>query len=192
MIYTIAWCLWHILRIISFPLKIRGKENTPQQGAFILASNHLSYLDPMTIGGCFPRRISYMAKESLFKNKIFAFILNSVGAFPVKKETGDIGAIKEALKRLKMGCPLVLFPEGTRISTQKQNYPGVAFIAAKSGVPVVPVCIQGSDQVLPSGKKFLRRRPVSVSFGKPQVYAKENSYQEIADCIMKEIHSLYG
>ena len=190
MIYPIAWVIWNILRAISFPLKIHGKKNIPKHGAFILASNHLSYADPNIVGGCLARRLSYMAKESLFRNKFFGFILTQVGAFPVKRETGDIGAIKEALKRLKLGCPLLLFPEGTTMSTHKQNYPGVAFIAAKSGVPVVPVYVKGSDQVLPLGRKFFRRRPVSVTFGKSQIYSKESSYQEIADRIMREIQSL--
>ena len=188
MIYGIAWVIWEILRTLAFPLKVQGRENVPAQGACIFASNHLSYLDPMIIGGCFSRYISYMAKDSLFKNKVFAFFLKGVGAFPVKRESSDIGAIKEALKRLKAGCPLVLFPEGTRLTSQKEIHPGVAFIAAKSGAPVVPVYIKGSDQVLPPGAKFLRRFPVSVSFGPPKIYSKETSYEEVADRIMKEIY----
>lgn len=192
MIYGIAWVIWNFLRILSFPLQVQGKENVPQKGAVIFASNHLSYLDPMIIGGCFPRYISYMAKDSLFKNKVFAFFLNGVGAFPVKRESADIGAIKEAFARLKSGSPLVLFPEGSRLSSQKETHPGIALIAAKSGVPVVPVYLEGSDRVLPPGAKFLRRRRVSVSFGSPRIYSKETSYEEIADCIMQEIHSCQG
>ncbi len=188
MIYGIAWVIWKILRTLSFPLKVQGKGNVPRGGAFILASNHLSYLDPMIIGECFPRYISYMAKESLFKNKLFAFFLNGVGAFPVKRETADIGAIKEALKRLKAGCPLVLFPEGTRLTSRKEIHPGAALIAVKSGVPVVPVYLKGSNRVLAPGAQFLRRSSVSISFGPPKVYSKENSYEEIAHRIMKEIH----
>lgn len=190
MIYGIAWVIWEILRALSFPLKVQGKENVPRKGAFILASNHLSYLDPMIVGGCFPRYISYMAKDSLFKNKLFAFLLNGVGAFPVKRETADIGAIKEALKRLKAGSPLVLFPEGTRLASQKEIHPGVAFIAAKSGIPVVPVYLKGSNRVLPPGAKFLRRFPVSVSFGLPKIYSKEISYEKIAGRIIEDIYSM--
>ena len=192
MIYGIAWVLWEILRTLSFPLKVQGKENVPAKGACLFASNHLSYLDPMIIGGCFPRYISYLAKDSLFKNKVFAFFLNGVGAFPVKRESADTGAIKEALKRLKAGCPLVLFPEGTRLTPQKEIHPGVALIAVKSGVPVVPVYLKGSDQVLPPGAQFLRRRPVGVSFGPPKIYSKETSYDEITDQIMKEIYLMKG
>lgn len=190
MIYGIAWVLWEIFQTLSFPLKVLGKENVPREGVCIFASNHSSYLDPMIIGGCFPRYISYMAKDSLFKNKLFGFLLNGVGAFPVKRDSADIGAIKEALKRLKKGFPLVVFPEGTRLASQKEVHPGVAFIAAKSGIPVVPVYIKGSDQVLPPGAKFLKRCLVSISFGPPKIYSKENSYEEIADQIMREIHLL--
>lgn|SRR3990167_1512410 len=190
MIYGIAWVLWEIFRTLSFPLKVQGKENVPRKGACIFASNHSSYLDPMIIGGCFPRYISYMAKDSLFRNKLFAFLLNGVGAFPVKRDSADIGAIKEALKRLKKGFPLVVFPEGTRLSSQKEIHSGVAFIAAKSGIPVIPVYIKGSDRVLPPGAKFLRRLPVSVSFGSPKIYSKEISYEEIADRIVEDIYSM--
>ena len=188
--YGIAWVIWKILSGLAFPLKLYGKGNVPSKGVFIFASNHLSYLDPMIIGGCFPRRISYMAKDSLFKNKLFAFFLKKVGAFPVKRESADIAAVKEALKRLKAGCPLVLFPEGTRLSSKKQIHPGVALIAVKSGVPVVPVYLKGSDQVLPPGAKFLRRRPVSIFFGQPKIYSKQISYDEIADQILRKINSL--
>ena len=188
MIYGIAWVIWKILRTLSFPLKVQGKENVPAKGACIFASNHLSYLDPMIIGGCFPRRVSYLAKDSLFKNKLFGFFLNGVGAFPVKRDTADIGAIKEALKRLKAGCPLVLFPEGTRLTSQKEIQAGVALIAVKSGVPVVPVYLKGSNQVLPPGAKFLKRCPVSVTFGAPKIYSKEISYPKIAAQIMQEIY----
>lgn len=187
MIYGIAWILWKIFRTLSFPLKVLGKENVPRKGACIFASNHSSYLDPMIIGGCFPRYISYMAKDSLFKNKLFAFFLNGVGAFPVKRDSADISAIKEALKRLKKGFPLVVFPEGTRLSSQKEIHSGAAFIAAKSGIPVIPVYIKGSDRVRPPGAKFLKRYPVSVSFGLPKIYSKEISYEEIAKQIMQEI-----
>lgn len=192
MIYGIAWVIWNFLRILSFPLQVQGKENVPRKGAVIFASNHLSYLDPMIIGGCFPRYISYLAKDALFKNKVFAFFLNGVGAFPVKRDSADIGAVKEALKRLRAGSPLVLFPEGTRLTSQKETHPGIAFIAAKSGIPVVPVYLHGSNQVLPAGAKFPRHHPVSVFFGTPRIYSKETSYEEIADCIMQEIHSCQG
>ena len=188
MIYGIAWVIWKILRTLSFPVKVQGKENVPAKGVCIFASNHLSYLDPMIIGERFPRYISYMAKDSLFKNKVFAFFLNGVGAFPVKRESSDIGAIKEALKRLRAGSPLVLFPEGTRLTSQKEIHPGIALIAVKSGVPVVPVYLQGSDHVLAPGAQFLKRHPVSVSFGPSKIYSKEISYDEIADQIMKEIY----
>ncbi len=190
MIYWIAWILWNFIRNATFPLTVHGRENIPRQGAFILASNHLSNLDPMIIGGTFPRALSYMAKDSLFKNGIFRFFLGKVGAFPVKRDSPDKAALKEALNRLQQKIPLVVFPEGTRHLTQKQSHPGVAFLAVKSGVPVIPVFIKGSDRAMPPGSRFPRRAAVYVIFGKPRVYFKSMPYENTAKEILREIYAL--
>lgn len=177
---------------IYYPITVIGYHNLPQNSSYILASNHLSNMDPMLIGLSCRRRISYLAKEELFKNKIFAWILYHVGAFPVKRESADIGAIKEAIKRLKQGCPLVIFPEGTRqpVTDKNEVHSGISLIAVKSGVPVVPVLIKNSDKVMPKGDKFLKRNEVIITFGQPKRYTKGDSYPQIVAKIMAEISSL--
>src|SRR3989338_365801 len=114
MVYWIAHVLFVIVSKLIFPIKVKGREYIPAQNSFILASNHLSNLDPMILGLASRRRLSYIAKESLFKNKIFGVILHQVGAFPIKREAADFRAIRETLRRLKKGSPIVIFPEGTR------------------------------------------------------------------------------
>ena len=131
-----------------------------------------------------------MARDTLFKNKAFSFLLRQVGAFPVKRESSDTKAIKEALKRLKNQLPVVLFPEGTRLSSQKKIQPGVGLIAVKSGVPVIPAFIDGPDKVLPPGARFFQRHPVIVVMGKPRIYSREDSYQHIAEEIVQDIYSM--
>src|SRR5437762_2318878 len=114
MIYWIVYFFTKLLSFFFFPVEIHDRKNVPQRGAFLLASNHVSYLDPMILGITTGRRLNYMAKDSLFKNKVFGFVLPRLGAFPIKRKTADTGALKECFRRIREGGPLLLFPEGTR------------------------------------------------------------------------------
>ncbi|MFA5060386.1 MAG: lysophospholipid acyltransferase family protein [Candidatus Omnitrophota bacterium] len=192
MFYSIAHIIFAIISKIFFPIKVSGLENIPSQGSFIFASNHLSNLDPMILGLASGRRLNYMAKQSLFENKFFARVLNWVGAFPVKRESMDIGAVKEAIARLKAGGGLVIFPEGTRKALQKADevLPGVGFLAVKSGAKVIPVFIKGSDVVLPPRAKALKRAAVDVVFGKSVHYSSKEPYENIASRIMEQIQEI--
>ncbi len=192
MFYWVGYFFWLLVSTIFFPIHPIGRENLPRKGAFILASNHESNLDPMIVGLCCSVRLSYMAKNSLFKNKFFAFVLHHVGAFPVKRDKSDVGAIKEAMKRLKAGCSLLLFPEGTRKKNTavSEPYPGIGLIAVKSALPVIPVHINGSQEVLPHGSVFPRRHRVTVIFGKPCKFSPDASYHEISQMIMRDIQNL--
>lgn len=178
---------------LLFPCDVRGRENLPR-GGFIFASNHVSNLDPMLIGISSRRRLSYMAKDSLFKDKFFRFILYQVGAFPIKRGAADVGALREALKRLKRGCPVVVFPEGTRRkdngSEAAKVQSGIGFLAVKSGLPVVSVFIDGAQKVLPPGARFPRRHRIQVRFSEPVTYAPQDSYPRVAEQVLSQIHSL--
>ncbi len=178
---------------LFFPLKILGTENIPKAGGFILASNHLSNIDPFVVGlAAQPRWLTYMAKDSLFQNKIFGYILSKCGAFPLKRENRDIGAMKGALKRLKSGYGLLVFPEGTRRRQNHQNefLPGVGFLAIKSGVPIIPVLVKDTDKVLPPGGRWLSRSKVEVHFGLPIIPALSESYESITNRVMDSVDLL--
>ncbi|MBN1869955.1 MAG: 1-acyl-sn-glycerol-3-phosphate acyltransferase [Candidatus Omnitrophica bacterium] len=192
MIYWIAYYIIKLIGQIFSPRTVVGKEHLPQKGGFILASNHKSNLDPFLIGLCFNRRISYMTKASLFKNPILRFLLHHVEAFPVRRGASDVRALRESLRRLKRGLPLVVFPEGTRQGSGRESkmYPGIGFLAVKGGVPVIPVRIDGSEKVLPPKTRFPKRGRVTVSFGKPLDYSSDLLYTEIVTSIMREIESL--
>ncbi len=164
--------LYHALRffvIAAFTLvarvRIRGRDNIPKNGAFILASNHLSWTDIPLIPCHLPRRVVYMAKEEYFVSKIKWFV-RFLGAFPVKRGEGDRQALRAAEAQLKKGNILGIFPEGTRSRTQTmaKAHPGMGMIALRSGVPVVPVAVWGSENVLK--KPFAR---ATVSYGTPIV-----------------------
>lgn len=130
---------------IFFRVEVDGKENIPTDEAFVVCSNHTSNLDPPLLGACVPFKLAFMAKEELFKNKVFGALIRSLGAFPVRRGTGDIGALRSAVKLLKSGNRIVVFPEGGRSDGKhlRRGKPGAALIAAKAGVGILPVGIEG-------------------------------------------------
>lgn len=157
-----------------------------------MASNHFSYLDPIALGVASPRKLSFMARHDLFCAPLFSWFISALGAFPVKRDSADLSALKKAMHRVKNGNVLVLFPEGTRRFdvTSQEPYAGIGFLAAKLNAPVIPVGISGTDKALPRGSKFIRLKKVSVQFGKPISIDKKESYKDIARLIMQNIRQI--
>jgi len=151
-----------------------GSENVPKTGPVIVAPIHVSHLDPPATGCAMPhRRLRFMAKEELFKG-IFGKIIASLGAFPVHRGEGDTEAIRKSIDMLNQGEALLVHPEGTRgdgVHMLPINK-GIGMLAKRTGAPVVPVGIIGSNIVMPRGKKKRRRHPITVVFGKPFTYAE--------------------
>ncbi|MBU4333041.1 MAG: 1-acyl-sn-glycerol-3-phosphate acyltransferase, partial [Candidatus Omnitrophica bacterium] len=179
--------------IFFFPLKVYGQKNIPSKGAFIFASNHRSHLDPILIPICCTRRISFLAKDSLFKNKFFGWYLKQLEAFPIKRESSDIGAIKEIMRRLKRNLPILMFPEGTRVREGEESevQAGIGLIAVKSGLPVIPIYVSGTDKVFPPGSRTVKRLPALVRFGEPLNFSKSDlPYLKIAQKIMDTVEDL--
>lgn len=175
-----------------FKIQIEGKKNIPKKGGFILVSNHVSYLDPVALGAVCPRKLSFMARHDLFFNPFLGWLISRLGAFPVKRNTADLSSLREAIRRLKNGRGLLLFPEGSRsrngIAFAPQ--PGVGFLAARLNVPVIPAFIKGSDEALPKGSKFFRFKPILVRFGAQISLERRMPYQDIAMKIMENIRHL--
>lgn len=172
--YYFLWGLVLIIFKVSFRIKIRGKGNIPSRGPLVLASNHLSYLDPVVLGLLTPRRMNFMAKEELFKNSLFRLLITQLGAFPLKRERGHRPAYERALAILRGGGVLILFPEGTRARDGKLGHlrEGAIRIALRAGVPLVPVVIRGTDKILPRGKGTIRLGKIKVQIGKPLAAVK--------------------
>ena len=128
----------------------------------------MTYVDPPLLSASIPRSITFMAKEELFGPSLLGIVVRAYGAFPVRRSGVDRAALRHALEVLKKGEVLGMFPEGKRsFSHQLQEaQPGTAFIAARSGAPIVPVGISGSEQV--RGIGFILRRPsIVVRIGRP-------------------------
>ena len=158
---------------ILYSLHYEGKENIPKDTTVIYACNHRSNADPPLLGAGARGKFAFMAKEELFKNKLFAWLIRSLGAFPVARGKGDTGVIDTAVERLNNNRSLMIFPEGTRSKDGKvgKGHTGAALIAVKADKPIIPVGIC-------YGEKLKFRAPLTVKFGKP-IYPEE--YCEISD-----------
>lgn len=148
---------------LFYDFRIEGAENIPQDKPVVLASNHRSYADPVILTMPMKLPVSYMAKEELFKNKLFGWFIRKLGAFPVVRGSGDMSVIDDSIRILESGRNLVIFPEGTRSKDGRvgKGKTGVALIAAKSGADVVPCGI------IFEGEKLRFRSKLTLRFGKP-------------------------
>lgn len=162
--------------LVAYRVSFEGWENVPQGGA-ILAGNHVSYLDPALLWCVTPRPTHFVAKSELWESGWLGYLLDHFWAFPVRRASADREMIQTATHLLDAGELLGMFPEGTRKhdtdpDTLGEAHGGVAFLALRAGVPVVPVGIAGTEKALPRGAKVLRFPPVVIRVGTP-VYPGE-------------------
>ncbi|MBI4491894.1 MAG: 1-acyl-sn-glycerol-3-phosphate acyltransferase [Chloroflexi bacterium] len=167
--YLAGRVFWGWVFGILGPMRVQGTEHVPASGPAIVASNHVSGLDPFALGCACPRWPQFLAKHELFRVPIFGYLLRQWGAIPIDRDAADIGSARAALQVLRAGEVLAIFPEGTRSLTgQLQEFhPGTVNLALKQRVPIVPAVVTGSDRVLPKGARLPRRHPIRVIFGPP-------------------------
>src|SRR5215211_759893 len=178
--------------LVYFRLRRLGREHIPR-GGVILAANHRSFLDPFAIGCCLPRPVYFVAKEELFHNPLLGWILNCMGAFPVRRGASDQESVQTALALLERGDAVVIFPEGTRVRVGSLGEPkrGVGRLALQSGKPVLPIAITGSEHA----RVGWRIRPVRVHVrvGPPLTYPRvENPSPFLAGEVTERIWPCVG
>lgn len=190
--YRITWTLLYPIFSIFHPVEVIGAENVPE-GPVLLCANHASAWDPiqviMALPKTYPLRI--MAKKQLFSIPIVGPFLRSIGVFPVDRGNSDISAVKTAIKSLRDGFSLLLFPEGTRVQEKGQvaTKSGAAVIAVRSGVPLLPVFVDMKKRLF---------RKTRVIFGKPfdPVYTGRKGtaeeMQAIAEEALRQSYALGG
>ena len=181
--YNVAVKAVHSIFKVFMFFKANGKENIPSEGAFLLCANHRAYKDPILLAiGC-RRKLTFMAKDELFKKPVLGWLIKSLGAFPIKRGKGDAAAVMATLKIMKKGEATVIFPEGTRMKDgeRKQINSGIVRLALQSNVPIVPAYLTWN----------------SVTYGKPISYEKyaddvheTEIMQNLADELMDTIYSL--
>lgn len=150
-------------------MQVKGRENFPVGEPFVMAPTHRSIIDTPVSSGVYTRRMRFMGADKWWKNRHFGKLLTALGGFPVSRGTADREALKRCIAVLEGGEPLVMFPEGERKSGPfvQPLFEGAAYVAMKTGVPIVPVAIGGSERVMPKGTKFIFPRKLYVIVGKP-------------------------
>lgn len=181
---------------INGGLIVTGRDKIPLTGGVIIASNHISYLDPPILGAVMPRQTTFMARKELLNIPLLGRIIK-LYSFPIDRGKTLPSTIKDSVKRLKNGELLLIFPEGRRSETEKllEGKRGIGMIAGLSKSPVVPALITGSNKALPFDAKWLKRARISIVFGNPiypgAAHEKDkNQYKDITQRIMFAIGEL--
>lgn len=189
-----------LLRVIfrfGFGFEVRGRERIPRHGGVILAANHMSYLDPPALGAASPRRVNFLARADLFRHGLLGAFMRGVHVIPLQRDEADRSAIREAVRRLRRGEVVGIFPEGGRqfsgrLGTAKR---GVGLLAVLAEAPVVPVVIHGTFEALPPTGGGPRRAKIRVAFGQPIAYTKRSlpsrAHEErLAAAVTEQWHEL--
>ncbi len=186
---------------IGFGMRVVGRHNVPRKGPVLLLANHESFIDPLAVGVAAPRRLYYLARKTLFKNRFFGAYLRSVNCVPVDQEGVAKEGLKTILEVLHAGHAVVVFPEGER--TWKGNMqpfkPGIHLLLKRAVAQIVPVGVAGAFEAWPRTRKWPRLSPIFlprtgadlvIAFGKPipteyyrgmtREQVLEDLYQQIA------------
>lgn len=154
---------------VFWRVTVVGREHVPARGGFVLAPVHRSYVDTLFCGCVTTRRLRFMGKDTLWKYRWSGRLVSSLGAFPVHRGTTDREALRACEAAIAGGEPVVIYPEGERKSGPdvKPLRPGAMFVAARRGVPIVPVGIGGSEWAMPKGTRFFHPVKVAIVIGPP-------------------------
>ena len=193
---SLPWkCLQVVARILAtllFDLKVYGRHHVPARGGALIVSNHQGNLDPVLMAVRLDRPLNYIAKSELFQSRWTSWILHIVNAFPVRQGAGDVGAVKETIRRLQAGHLINIYPEGSRTEDGRIGplQKGVALIVHRAGVPVIPAVIVGSFEAWPIHRAIFRPWPVRIKLGPPLDLTRLDS-EEIMRTIDGILHAMF-
>jgi 1-acyl-sn-glycerol-3-phosphate acyltransferase len=186
---------------VYFRLEIRGRENVPAHGPFVLAPVHRSNLDFILVSTVRRPRMRYMGKASIWKSRALGHFVSMLGAFPVHRGTADRESLRTCMRVIENGEPLVMFPEGTRRSgaTVHEMFDGPAYVAARTGVPIVPVGIGGSSEAMPVGSKLIKPHKIVLVVGEPLLppsgdgtgRVKRGAVRDLTARLHQDVQALY-
>lgn len=197
--YALLTGLSGIVARILTRVEVVGADRVPAEGGIILAANHLHLFDPPLVASACPRRVHPMAKRELFETPLVGWALRPYGAFPVRRFSADMGALRAARNLLREGRAVLMFPEGTRSKDARLHpaLPGAAMVALLAGAPVVPVAVTGTEAIQMPGIFFgwlLGRRPrLRVEFGEPFTFGPGTDARRAEQCtdeMMRRIASM--
>jgi 1-acyl-sn-glycerol-3-phosphate acyltransferase len=169
--YAVVRAAIALVSKLWFRVEVHGRENVPVHGPFVVAPNHRSNLDTPVIGVITRRVMRYMGKDSLWDSRPLGWFLTALGGFPVHRGTADREALRAGLACIERGEPLVMFPEGTRQSgpVLAEMFDGPAYVACRTGAPILPVGMSGTEAAMPRGAKLVRPVKVRIVIGEPLV-----------------------
>jgi 1-acyl-sn-glycerol-3-phosphate acyltransferase len=178
--YGIGKSLFTIIFRVVFRARIAGRERVPREGGLVVVCNHISFADPPLLGTVMPRPVEFMTMAEMFRKPWMARLLHTIGCFPVDRSRVDQRAVREAIRRLRAGRCIVIFPEGGIRLTQKSvlggdpdTKPGAGAIALLSQAVILPVIVRDTRKPyaprnwLPIHQGRLRRETLSITFGQP-------------------------
>jgi 1-acyl-sn-glycerol-3-phosphate acyltransferase len=176
----------------------RGVERVPRRGPCILVANHSSYLDAICLGSASPRKVRFLISDEIYRMWRLRWFYYMMDAIPLRTGGSDAAALRRAMDVLRSGGVVGIFPEGQRMRDGRlgEGKMGVAFLAARSGAPVVPTAILGAHAAMPVGAAFPRPRPVRVVFGSPLAFSaggaarRKEALAGFANLVMESIAAL--
>lgn len=179
-LYTFSRLFFKVISALFFKLDVQGLDNIPQQGSFILTCNHMSSWDIIVIALRVKRTLHYMAKSEYARNTFVRWLFKEEGSFFVDRGEGDTDAIRNCLTILHGEQILVIFPEGHRSENNAliQAHDGFALIAYKSGVPVIPTAVWGTETILIPGRRW-PRQTVHIRYGAPMQFTPANGIRAV-------------
>lgn len=180
---------WLVTKLLFF-VRIEDIQNVPCTGGAVICANHRSFWDAVLIAASVQRPLAYIAKEELFKNKVFGYVLRKLNCYPVRRGGGDLAIVKTAISLLKSGEALVIFPEGERIRKGKKPVlkPGALRLAIMCGVPLIPVGIGGNFRLFRK-MRVKAGTPLDTSVYKGKRFTDEE-YNQLIGQIMDTVYHL--
>lgn len=177
MFYAFVRLVAALVARILFRLEVRGVEHLPRGGPALLVANHVSFLDPLVVGAAASRPLHFMAKAELFRVPFIGPLIRRLHTLPVRRDESDPAALRAALRALKGGHALLVFPEGTRgeEGTFLKGRAGAGLLALLSEAPVIPVYIEGSGRALPRGRLLPRPAKIRVRFGSQLRFTRQGN-----------------
>lgn len=180
--YDFLRLLCRVISLLFVQIRCTGQSHVPRVGGALLVSNHQSHLDPVLIGMVCPRRLTFLARSSLFRFALLRWLLESLTAIPLDREGTGLAGLKATIKRVRAGEIVGIFPEGTRSPDGRLQRlkPGFTALARRAGVPLIPLAMEGAFDVLPRGALWPRRGGVFLVFGMPLPAAQLADLDEAA------------
>ncbi len=182
--------------VFVYDLRCIDRQHTLVDGAALIVSTHQSHFDPLLAGVTFNERLNYVARRTLFKNKLFGLIITLLDAIELDRDRSGLAGLKETMLRLKQGKKVLLFPEGTRSSDGRiaPLKPGFLSVARRCKVPLIPMAITGAFEALPRTSLLPRRFPMRVAVGSPIEVSEftELSDEAMLELVSQRLHACYA